>query len=139
MLSISVSVTPCTTRDLEDRSSVLQTESLLDELIPAGQIRRQQHVGGGGRRSQQVGVQQRHLEGLAGTMLQILQTLFHFGRTAVVQLVELTVGGWEVHEWMGGPHDRQTKKARGGGEKRFTTFKLAICFAKSTVWRNSRK
>lgn len=75
-------------------------ECLLDKLIPAGQIRLQQHVGGGGRRGQQVGVQQRHLEGLAGTLLQILETLCNFGHTAVVQLVELTVGGWEVHEWM---------------------------------------
>lgn len=76
-------------------------------------------------------MQQRHLEGLAGTMLQILRTLFHFGRTAVVQLVELTVGGWEVHEWDGGaPRQADKESERWGGEKQFTTFKLAICFAK---------
>lgn len=112
-------------------------ESLLDKLIPAGQIRLQQHVGGGGRCSQQVGVQQHHLEGLAGTLLQILETLCHFGHTAVVQLVELTVGGWEVHEWMRRAPWQADKESKRWGRE--VIHRVQIVFAKSIVWRKSRK
>lgn len=58
---------------------------LLHELIPAGQIRLHQHVRGVGRRSQQVGKKQRHLEVLSWTLLQNRGALRHAGPTAVVQ------------------------------------------------------
>lgn len=90
------------------------SEALLHKLIPAGQIRLQQHIRGEGRRSQQVVKQQRHLEVLAGTPLQNLRALCPLGHTAVVQLVELTVGGWKAHAGMGGPIDEGQRKREGG-------------------------
>lgn len=79
-------------------NALLCLMTLLHKLVPAGQIGLQQHVGGVGRCSQQVGEQQRHLEGLATAPLQNLRALSPIDPTAVVQLVKLTVGGWEVHE-----------------------------------------
>lgn len=80
----------------ESLSLPIDSMPLLHKLIPAGQIRLQQHVGGVCWRRQQVVKQQGHLEGLTGACLQDLQVLRPFDRTAVVQLVKLTVGGWEV-------------------------------------------
>lgn len=69
---------------------------LLHKLVPAGQIRLQQHVRGVNRCSQQVGEQQRDLEGLTRAPLQDMWALGSISLAAVGQLVKLAVGGWEV-------------------------------------------
>lgn len=57
---------------------------LLHKLVPAGQIWLHQHVGAVGRRSPQVGEQQRHLEVLSQTLLQNLGAPSRGRPTAVV-------------------------------------------------------
>ncbi len=65
-----------------------------------------------------------HLESLTGTRLQELRTLSPIGLTAVVQLVKLTEGGWEMFE-CGGAIDREQRKREHGSDSPLSNWPSA--------------